>query len=393
MSESNPKANQKKPPNKNVKKLRTVSMVCSLAKSWQQWASENEERQASEPSGWTPSEEKREILNTKKYQQPLQQKTCSKENTGTKQTAVPDPAAGKLENTSESLPLDSKIRSKQVVKTVTSKVQEKGMNIGYLTDKYQKENEEVDKILNAKSSPTRRRRCSNLVSELTKGWKVMEKESKDSMGPTGPKRTDSMDTEDSGFSEGDEKMQEVTEMKDKQVEPDISPVRIKRPSVSVVNKDVDEAKRINIIAKKYSPVGNLKSKWQNWAEEHNVNQKLNPFSEEFDYELSMSTRLRKGDQGYGRPKEGSKTEERAKRAEAHIHREILDMCYIISTMADPDPDGKSRVTFGELFDRYVRISDKVVGILMRARKHGKVHFEGEMLWQGRDDHVIITLLV
>ncbi|MBN3318229.1 ABRA protein, partial [Atractosteus spatula] len=393
MSESNPKANQKKPPNKNVKKLRTVSMVCNLAKSWQQWASENEERQASEPSGWTPSEEKREILNPKKYQHPLRQKTCSKENTGTKQTAVSDPAAGKLENTSESLPLDSKIRSKQVVKTVTSKVQEKGMNIGYLTDKYQKENEEVDKILNAKSSPTRRRRCSNLVSELTKGWKVMEKESKDSMGPTGPKRTDSMDTEDSGFSEGDEKMQEVAEMKDKQVEPEISPVRIKRPSVSVVNKDVDEAKRINIIAKKYSPVGNLKSKWQNWAEEHTVNQKLNPFSEEFDYELSMSTRLRKGDQGYGRPKEGSKTEERAKRAEAHIHREILDMCYIISTMADPDPDGKSRVTFGELFDRYVRISDKVVGILMRARKHGKVHFEGEMLWQGRDDHVIITLLV
>uniref|UniRef100_A0A673HS45 Costars domain-containing protein n=1 Tax=Sinocyclocheilus rhinocerous TaxID=307959 RepID=A0A673HS45_9TELE len=56
-------------------------------------------------------------------------------------------------------------------------------------------------------------------------------------------------------------------------------------------------------------------------------------------------------------------------------------------------DGYTRVTFGELFDRYVRISDKVVGILMRARKHGKVAFEGEMLWQGRDDGVIITLLV
>lgn len=46
----------------------------------------------------------------------------------------------------------------------------------------------------------------------------------------------------------------------------------------------------------------------------------------------------------------------------------------------------------DLFDRYIRISDKVVGILMRARKHGLVDFEGEMLWQGRDDHVVITLL-
>lgn len=107
----------------------------------------------------------------------------------------------------------------------------------------------------------------------------------------------------------------------------------------------------------------------------------------------MSLRLQRGQEGYGRPKEGTKTAERAKRAEQHIHREIDDMCYVIRTMADPDPDGKTRVTFGQLFDRYVRISDKVVGILMRARKHGKVVFEGEMLWQGQDDGVIITLLV
>lgn len=121
-------------------------------------------------------------------------------------------------------------------------------------------------------------------------------------------------------------------------------------------------------------------------------QKLNPFSEEFDYELSMATRLHKGDEGYGRPKEGTKTAERAKRAEDHIYREMKDMCFIIRTMAQLSRSGKVQVTFGELFDRYVRISDKVVGILMRARKHRMLDFEGEMLWQGRDDHVIITLL-
>lgn len=140
-------------------------------------------------------------------------------------------------------------------------------------------------------------------------------------------------------------------------------------------------------------MGNLKSRWQSWASEHTVNQKLNPFSEYFDYDYSMSLRLQKGQEGYGRPKEGTQTAERAKRAEQHIHREIDDMCYVIRTMADPGRDGKTRVTFGQLFNRYVRISDKVVGILMRARKHGKVAFEGEMLWQGQDDGVIITLLV
>lgn len=157
-------------------------------------------------------------------------------------------------------------------------------------------------------------------------------------------------------------------------------------------KEVEKANKINALSSKYSAVGDLKSRWQSWASEHNTGQKLNPFSDDFDYEFSMSLRLRKGEEGYGRPKEGSKTAERAKRAEAHIHKEIEHMCFVISTMADPDPDGCTRVTFGELFETYVRISDKVVGILMRARKHGRLDFEGEMLWQGQDDKVIITLL-
>lgn len=144
--------------------------------------------------------------------------------------------------------------------------------------------------------------------------------------------------------------------------------------------------------RRYSQVDNLKGRWQQWADDHIQSQKLNPFSDEFDYDLAMSTRLHKGDEGYGRPKEGSKTAERAKRAEEHIYREIMELCFVIRTMARHRRDGKIQVTFGELFDRYVRISDKVVGILMRARKHGLVHFEGEMLWQGKDDHVVITLL-
>ncbi|XP_036806935.1 LOW QUALITY PROTEIN: actin binding Rho activating protein b [Oncorhynchus mykiss] len=167
-----------------------------------------------------------------------------------------------------------------------------------------------------------------------------------------------------------------------------------RPSSSVSKKELDDANKINALSKKYSAVGDLKSRWQNWSSTNTVNQKLNPFSEDFDYEYSMSLRLHKGEEGYGRPKEDTKTTaERARRAKQHIHGEIADMCYVIKTMNDPDPDGKTHVTFRELFDRYVRVSDKVVGILLRVKRHGKVSFEGEMLRQGQDDGVIITLLV
>uniref|UniRef100_A0A8C6T4B2 Actin binding Rho activating protein b n=1 Tax=Neogobius melanostomus TaxID=47308 RepID=A0A8C6T4B2_9GOBI len=121
-------------------------------------------------------------------------------------------------------------------------------------------------------------------------------------------------------------------------------------------KEAEDGNKINALFKNYSAVGSLKS----WASEHTVNQKLNPFSGYFDYDYSMSTRLQRGQEGYGRPKEGTKTAERVKRA-----------------------DLNTGDFFGELFDRYFRISDKVVGILMRARKHGKLE----------EDGVIITLLV
>lgn len=41
---------------------------------------------------------------------------------------------------------------------------------------------------------------------------------------------------------------------------------------------------------------------------------------------------------------------------------------------------------------YVHISDKVVGLLLRARKHKLLDFEGEILFQRRDDDVPIMML-
>ncbi|KAJ8386800.1 hypothetical protein AAFF_G00165950 [Aldrovandia affinis] len=379
--------------NKNIRKLRAVSMVCSLTSSWQQWVSENEEKQAKEPSGWAPDSdaprEQRRAGPEEKRARSSQAAAAAAASTPARDASSLGPPPGS--QAGEKTPGEAKIKSKQVVKSVSSSAQEKGMGVGFLTDRYGKDVDEVDRILNMKVSPTRRRKCSNLVSELTKSWKDAEVERDEPQKTVNERSLENeassdatVQTEQGRQKEGD------GDIVDQKAE---SCSRIKRPSTTVVNKDIDEVKKLTILSKKFSPVGNLKSKWQNWASEHTINQKLNPFSDDFDYNLSMSTRLHKGEEGYGRPKEGTKTAERARRAEAHIHREIDDMCFIIRTMADPDPDGLTRVTFGELFDRYVRISDKVVGILMRARKHGKVAFEGEMLWQGQDDYVIITLLV
>ncbi|XP_074543764.1 actin binding Rho activating protein b [Halichoeres trimaculatus] len=401
-------ASQRKPStNKNIKKLRTISMVCGLASSWQQWVNENETKQASEPSGWSPSSlggptevprkkwvpKKPPSTQTKPTETPQNSVVTSGE---TQKALIPETQEAQktkeIKDTTE-LAVAPRIKVKQVVKTVTSGVQEKGAGIELLTEKITKEslptNEEIDRLLKKKSSPTRRRKCSNMVSSLTKSWKQVEKGQE--AGVTDESEHTVTDKETEDIEEA--KTHGTSNLKDDTEEESDVAVKIKRPSVPVYKKEAEDANKINALSKKHSAVGSLKSRWQTWASEHTVNQKLNPFSEYFDYDYSMSLRLQKGQEGYGRPKEGTQTAERAKRAEQHIHREIDDMCYVIRTMEDPDPDGKTRVTFGQLFDRYVRISDKVVGILMRARKHGKVAFEGEMLWQGQDDGVIITLLV
>ncbi|KAM9738128.1 actin binding Rho activating protein b [Menidia menidia] len=397
--QSGPAPLRKASGNKNIKKLRTISLVCGLTSSWQQWVTENEKKQDSEPSGWAPASlgegagEPRKPWVQKKppavHAQPTSDGRLAAETSTSDGVTTPDDPL-----------VPSRIRTNKVERTVNSGAQEKSAGVGLLTERMQKESlpspEEIDRLLKKRSSPTRRRKCSNMVSSLTRSWKQVEnernlaKEGQERVDNRGKPRDAGEERETVGESQN---QRETVSKEEEQNDSDEESVRIKRPQVSMYKKETEDANKINALSHKYSAVGNLKSRWQNWAVEHTVNQKLNPFSEYFDHDYSMSLRLQKGQEGYGRPKEGTKTAERAKRAEQHIHREIDDMCYVIRTMADPDPDGKTRVTFGELFDRYVRISDKVVGILMRARKHGKVAFEGEMLWQGQDDGVVITLLV
>lgn len=170
---------------KNIRKLRTISAVCSLTSSWQQWATENSKKQASEPSGWAPSslggpaEEPKKTWVPKKA--PPAQSSRSEE---AKKAFVSTQDVSETDDVKSSAepPAASRIKTKQVVKTVTSGVQEKSAGITLLTEMIRKESlpsdEDIDRLLKKKSSPTRRRKCSNMVSSLTKSWKQVENEQK-----------------------------------------------------------------------------------------------------------------------------------------------------------------------------------------------------------------------
>lgn len=146
--------------NKNIKKLRAISMVCGLTRSWQQWVSENEEKQSSEPSGWAPS-------------YPEDPKDSRKVSVKIR-PALPSQVPTNKDD------VESRIKTGQVLKTVTRDVQERSAGIDFLTKRICKDpdTDELDKMLSKKGSPTRRRKCSNMVSELTRSWKEVETEKK-----------------------------------------------------------------------------------------------------------------------------------------------------------------------------------------------------------------------
>lgn len=138
-------------------------------------------------------------------------------------------------------------------------------------------------------------------------------------------------------------------------------------------------------------LSNRISQFQTATEKNIYKQKQNPFSGSFEVK-SLRGKYNPNDSSYGRPKPGSKTEARGIKAHESVEDEIRVLCQVIDEHGTPISDGLAEIKFGELFRLYSVISNKVVGILIRARKHGWVEFEGEMLYQGRDDAKIIKLL-
>ncbi|XP_078275433.1 actin-binding Rho-activating protein [Rhinoraja longicauda] len=347
---------------KAARRFRCVSMVNSLARNWQKWANEHTDRQKTQPVGWQPSSSAEEdhvkeccpcVPEMQTAGQP-QLKPKSSSN-GNDVVSVKEPMAPQE--------IGLSIRTLPVVKTVGGRKTTKSNElVSLMTDRFnQPALEEAPKPFLGDRSPTRRRLRQSKASEIAESWTTAEREGKE------PMANGSM-ASDGGREKRKEGDEEECEGK-------------------------DGVKRKRLLRKVHvHTMGDLRSTWLRWAEDHIEKQKLNPFSEDFDYDYAMTLRLKKGDRGYGRPKEGSESAERGERAQRHVRREIDELCYIIRDMGAQGKDGKTRITFGRLFDRYVTISDKVVGILMRARKHALVDFPGEMLWQGQDDHVLITLL-
>ncbi|GBN48447.1 hypothetical protein AVEN_224266-1 [Araneus ventricosus] len=104
--------------------------------------------------------------------------------------------------------------------------------------------------------------------------------------------------------------------------------------------------------------------------------------------FQMTQKWDKSDPRYGKPGR-IKTEKRE--YGASISNEVLFLCEMITKCGVPNEDTQFQYHLENCL-MYTAISNKVVGLLLRARKHGLVYFEGEMLYQRRDDNVIITLL-
>ncbi|XP_006639814.2 actin-binding Rho-activating protein [Lepisosteus oculatus] len=313
-----------------VRKPRCASAVSSLARSWQSWASEHAGRQGAAPAGWVPS--------------------------SLTQDGSHRPAAGGLRPPVsagvQAEPRGSVCAGEGAPRAGAAAVAKSGCGSQRV------------RALAEQGGPGDGERS---LGEWSPAWGRGDRK----LGS----RSSSLDTQDSGL--GEEGLSDT----------DADGRTGDRPPSQTGQTRNKDRPKIQVVT-----LGDLRSRWQVWSEQHLEQQKLNPFSEGFDYVHAMALRLQKGDEGYGRPKEGSRTAERAQRAQRHIRREMEEMCFIIRDLGARGPDGGARVTFGRLFDRYVKISDKVVGILLRCRKHGMVAFEGEMLWKGRDDSVIITLL-
>ena len=79
-------------------------------------------------------------------------------------------------------------------------------------------------------------------------------------------------------------------------------------------------------------------------------------------------------------------------ANIKVSEDVVELCSMIETNGEKIEDQKSVITFGKLFDLYENISENLVAFLRRAKKFGFVQFEGEMLFQGKDNETKITLV-
>jgi len=140
----------------------------------------------------------------------------------------------------------------------------------------------------------------------------------------------------------------------------------------------------------FNNVGDKKSLWSKKVDSHKEKQAINPFSDSFDKE-KLKSQLSKDDPSYGRPERHTLSAMRAAAGEAKMRGDICEVCEVIFRHGQRTDDGLAAIQFGQLFSIYNRINDKLVGLLIRARKRDLLDFEGEMLYQGKDDETWVVL--
>ncbi|KAH8398838.1 hypothetical protein KR222_008578 [Zaprionus bogoriensis] len=134
------------------------------------------------------------------------------------------------------------------------------------------------------------------------------------------------------------------------------------------------------------------SRFNEQAEQHQQWQRINPFSH---YSVRDMPRRSFIKEQYGTAPSGSLSEQRALQAQVLSLQEILQLCELINQKGERDRWNDASVVslnFGVLFEMYIHISDKLLGTLLCARKHKYIDFDGETLFQGRDDEQPVRLL-
>ena len=132
--------------------------------------------------------------------------------------------------------------------------------------------------------------------------------------------------------------------------------------------------------------------WKNREDTDNTKSRVNPFSQRWSSSTATDRVRNLADDQYGTPEAGTLTDQRGRLAGQRISNEVWELCCVIRDLGYPTEQGTWLIDFGSLFEAYTKISNKVVGMLMRARRQHLLEFDGEMLYQGRDNDVIITLL-
>ncbi|CAK9109838.1 Actin-binding Rho-activating protein (MS1) (Striated muscle activator of Rho-dependent signaling) (STARS) [Durusdinium trenchii] len=90
--------------------------------------------------------------------------------------------------------------------------------------------------------------------------------------------------------------------------------------------------------------------------------------------------------------EAAKLKRRDSATALWIASEIERLIECIHDLGDKDAKGRSVATFEQINVIYEDINASLMGILLRAKRAGKVHYKGEILFRDTDGDVVITVL-